>query len=173
MADAKQLGDPGDAGFLLKNSPFFLIARVSGRYVLGMERVLKEIGMDMPGWRTLMIVREREPSSVSEIADLAVMRLSTMTRVVQRLELRGLVRLAARPTDARRTDVFLTADGRAMVRRVRTVASRTYRKAFHEMPAADLEVLNSLLRRVFDNLAPAPDASAARPSRRRPRAARR
>jgi DNA-binding MarR family transcriptional regulator len=167
MADAKQLGDPACAGFLLENSPFFMIARVSGRYVLDMERMLKEIGMDMPGWRTLMIVREREPSSVSEIADLAVMRLSTMTRVVQRLEQRGLVRLGARPTDARKTDVFLTAKGRAMVRRVRSVASRIYRAAFRDVAATEVENLNALLRRMFGNLALEPEAAAARLARRR------
>ena len=59
-----------------------------------MEEALRRIDMDVPSWRAIMLVHERNPSSVSEIAERAVIRLSTMTRVIQRLEKRGLVKLA-------------------------------------------------------------------------------
>ena len=173
MADAKQRGDPAYDNFELRDSPFFLIARVSGRYVLDMEMVLKTIDMDMPGWRTLMIVREREPSSVSEIADLAVMRLSTMTRVVQRLKKRGLVRIDSRPSDARKTDVYLTLKGKDMMQRVRLVASGVYDAAFRGISASDINQLNDLLRRMFENLAMTADLADGVPARGRRVASRR
>jgi DNA-binding MarR family transcriptional regulator len=156
MADAKRRGDPAYPSFTIEDSPFYWIARVSGRYVLDMEAVLKTIGMDIPRWRTLMIVREREPSSVSEIAETAAMRLSTMTRVVQRLAAGGLVRLASRASDARKTDVYLTAAGRAAAQRVREIASRVYRQAFADFTAEEIRALNRSLVRVFRNLAKRP-----------------
>jgi MarR family transcriptional regulator, organic hydroperoxide resistance regulator len=151
--NAKLLGDPANARFVLDDSPFYLIARTSGRYTLDMERILKTIGMDIPRWRALMIVNQRGPCSVSEIADMAVMRLSTVTRVVQRLEKLGHVRLATRASDGRRTDVYLTPQGRAAVKRVRKVASRIYNMAFHDFEPTEIAKLNILLRRVFHNLA--------------------
>ena len=150
--DAKRLGDPAYERFILDDSPFYLIARTSGRYAIDMQRILKSVGMDIPRWRALMILREQNPSSVSEIAERAVIQLSTVTRVVQRLEKQGLVRLASRKTDGRKTDVTLTDKGHAAVERVRECASRIYRLAFHDFSAPEIQTLNALLRRAFANL---------------------
>jgi DNA-binding MarR family transcriptional regulator len=138
--------------FRIADWPFYLIARTAGRYEMDMEHALRRIGMDLPSWRALMLLHESNPSSVSEMAERAVMRLSTMTRVVQRLEKRGLVALARRAADARVTDVHITASGEEAVAQVRAVASRIYHSAFNDLDAADIETLNELLRKVFANL---------------------
>jgi DNA-binding MarR family transcriptional regulator len=151
-ANSKTRGDPAFAAFSLDDSPFYLIARMSGRYTIDMEKILKTIGMDIPRWRALMIVQQRGICSVSEIAEMAVMRLSTVTRVVQRLEKQGYVRLATRRSDGRRTDVHLTQQGKLTVKRVRGVASRIYKMAFHDFRPTEIATLNQLLRRIYRNL---------------------
>jgi len=113
---------------------------------------LQRIDMDLPSWRAVMWLHEHNPSSVSELAEHAVIRLSTMTRVVQRLEKRGLVTLARRAADARVTDVHITSNGEHVVKQLRAVASRIYQAAFKDFDAAQIETLNGLLRRVFGNL---------------------
>lgn len=153
VADARLRGDPGFADFRIENSPFYLIARTAGRYAIDMENALHAIDMDLPSWRALMIVFETNPSSVSEIADRAVMRLSTMTRVVQRLEKRGLLSVSRRKGDARVTEVYITSAGERVMLQVREIASRLYNIAFHDLAAGEIEMLNALLRRVFSNLA--------------------
>jgi DNA-binding MarR family transcriptional regulator len=155
--DAKRRGDPAHSGFRIAGWPFYLIARTAGRYAIDMEDALRAIDMDLPSWRALMLLHEVNPSSVSEITERAVMRLSTMTRVVQRLEKRGLVRLAARKRDARVTEVFITPEGERAVTRVRAIASRIYHIAFHDLTAAEIATLNALLGRVFRNLAIQPE----------------
>src|SRR5215475_9992696 len=90
FADAKRRGDPACPGFQLVDSPLYLLVRTVGIYSLEMERALRASGMDLMSWRALMIVDEASPSSVSEIAERSVTRLSTMTRVVQRLEKKRL-----------------------------------------------------------------------------------
>jgi DNA-binding MarR family transcriptional regulator len=151
--DAKRRGDPADEGFSLDASPFYWVNRVSGRYVQDMERGLKAVGMDMPGWRTLMILREQSPRSVSEIAELAAMRLSTMTRVVQRLAGAGFVEVATSREDARRTEVHLAPRGREVLGSVRAAASRVYRQGIGDLSAAEVTELVGLLARLFGNLA--------------------
>lgn len=152
-ADAKTRGDPGSAQFEIEASSFYLIARTAGRYAIDMENALRVIDMDLASWRALMLVHTVNPSSVSEITDRAVMRLSTMTRVIQRLEKRGLVRLDTRKGDGRVTEVFITAAGEAMVTKIRAIASRIYNIAFHDLSSSQIATLNTLLSRVFRNLA--------------------
>ena len=150
--DAKVRGDPAHPAFKVEDWPFYLIARTARRYEMDMEQALRRIDMDVPSWRAIMLVHEHSPSSVSEIADRAVIRLSTMTRVVQRLAKRHLVKLATRPADARVTDVFITPEGERVVEQVRQVASRIYQSAFKDLDAAEIETLNRLLLKVFNNL---------------------
>jgi len=144
--------DPADPLFELARSPFFWLSRVSGRYVLDMEAVLRRVGMDVPHWRVLMILHENDPASVSTLADLAVIKLSTMTRIVQRMQAEGLVACNPRASDARVTEVRLTPAGAAAVEQVRDPASRIFHQAFDDISDPELIVFIGVLRRLFDNL---------------------
>jgi len=150
--DAKMRGDPANPEFRVADWPFYLIARTAGRYEMDMDEALRRVAMDVPSWRALMLLHESSPSGVSEMAERGVMRLSTMTRVVQRLQKSGLVRLTTRAADARVTEVHITPSGEQVLEQVRAVASRIYQSAFADLDSAEIETLNGLLRRVLNNL---------------------
>lgn len=152
LADARRRGDPRFRGSRIADSPLYLIVRTAGRYAQELENALTASGMDLLSWRALMIVNEVSPSSVSEIAEQSVTRLSTMTRVVQRLEKKSLVRLSRRPSDARVTEVHLTPLGKQCVERERGTAGEIYRRAMEDLSAADVTVLSRIMRRIFANL---------------------
>jgi len=128
LADAKRRGDPEFSDFQLAQSPLYLIVRTAGRYAQELENALNASGMDLLSWRALMIVNEVSPSSVSEIAERSVTRLSTMTRVVQRLEKKNLVTLSKRRSDARVTEVHLTPLGKRCVERPAKYFIRGHRR---------------------------------------------
>src|SRR5665213_3385415 len=127
---AKQKGDPLTPDFRLDNSPFYAMNRTIGFYDREMSRLLKSVGVDIPRWRVLMLAHERGPVSVSEIAEYAVMKQSTTTRVIQRMCRDGLITVEARASDARVTEVALTRAGEKVVERIRQVASKVYAKGF-------------------------------------------
>jgi len=154
LADAKRRGDPEFSDFQLADSPLYLIVRTAGRYAQELENALNASGMDLLSWRALMIVNETSPSSVSEIAERSVTRLSTMTRVVQRLEKKNLVKLSRRRSDARVTEVHLTPLGKQCVEQKRGTAGEIYRRAMRDFSSADIAALNKLTRRIFANLSP-------------------
>jgi MarR family transcriptional regulator, organic hydroperoxide resistance regulator len=156
LADAKRRGDPEFADFRLDDSPLYLIVRTAGRYAHELENALNAAGMDLLSWRALMIVNETSPSSVSEIAERSVTRLSTMTRVVQRLQKRSLVKISKRRSDARVTEVHLTPLGKRCVERERRTAGEIYRRAMLDLSPADIDVLNTLTRHIFANLSASP-----------------
>jgi len=148
----RRKADPADPLFELAHSPFYWLSRVSGRYMLDMGSSLRRIGMDVPRWRVLMILHEHDPASVSTLADLAVIKLSTMTRIVQRMQAEGLVTCNPRATDARVTEVRLTPAGSHAMEQVRGQASRIFRHAFNGVSDKELTVFNGVLRRLFANL---------------------
>ena len=110
-ADIRHLGDPGTADFQVDKYPFYLLNRLVSQYNSLIEARLRAIGLDIPFWRVLMILGEQSPRGIGEISETAVINLSTMTRIVQRMALKKLVRCLPRPGDNRVTDVSLTVLG--------------------------------------------------------------
>jgi DNA-binding MarR family transcriptional regulator len=152
-ANIKERADPLFRHFRIDDYPFYLVSRASDQYVRRMERVLKEIGMDVPSWRTLMILNEKSPRSVSEIANLAVIKVPTMMKALQRMQKAKLVGFAQSRSDARVTEVRITDKGLEGVGRIRRVASRIYNQAFLHFTASEVHTLNATLVRILDNLA--------------------
>jgi len=151
---AKELANPSDPGFRLENSPFYALSQVNGKYTRAMEQSLKAVGMDLPRWRVLMVLHEYNPSTISEISRRSVMKLSTMTKVAQRLEKEGYVKLVANQTDRRVTDVFLLTKGDEAVKTIRRIASSVYSQATNELTDAELTTLIRLLNKLDGALAP-------------------
>lgn len=131
--------------------PFFWMTQAVGRYLQKLERALKQNGLDVSRWRVLMSVGDRT-IGVSEIAELAIVKLPTMMKIVQRMEAEGLVLCEARQSDARFTDVSLTAAGQDARRKAWAIANRLYESAFRDMPRGEQAKLNEMLRDVFGRL---------------------
>ncbi len=151
-ANQKLHADPALAEFTLEQSPFYLMTQATGLYTLVMERSLKAVGMDLPRWRVLMVLHEQSPSTVSEISRRSVMKLSTMTKVAQRLEKEGYVRLAPNKDDKRATDVHLQTKGEEAVEVIREAASQVYQQATRSISDRDILLLNDLLTKLSDEL---------------------
>lgn len=146
-----QRADPTDADFRLETSPFYWLTRVNGRYLIEMAALLRTIGMDVPRWRVLMILAETDPASVSSLSEAAVINLSTMTKIVQRMAADGLVATAPRASDARITEVRMTEAGRHALGRVRGLGGQVFRRAFAEVDGAEIAALVKTLETVFGN----------------------
>lgn len=158
MIDSRILGDPGTAAFQVGKYPFFLLNRLVGRYNKIIEERLRDVGIDIPYWRVLMILGERAPRGVRDIADAAVIPLSTMTRIVQRMAAAGLVAAAISAEDARVTEVTLLPAGEATLREARKATAPVYAKVIRGLGARDFDRLIGLLDQLHANLAtPDPD----------------
>ncbi|SMF61896.1 MarR family winged helix-turn-helix transcriptional regulator [Allosphingosinicella indica] len=152
MMDSRRLGDPGTALFHLDKYPFYLLNRAASRYNRIIEARLRRIGVDVPTWRVLMILGEAEPRSIGRIADSAVINLSTMMRIVERMEKGGLVVTAANPDDARVTDVRLASAGREQLAAARQVTAPVYAKLIRGFSAREFDRLLALIGKLQANL---------------------
>lgn len=147
------MADPGTPAFQVEKYPFYLLNRLVSRYNVVVEARLKPLGLDIPYWRVLMILGERAPRSVKEIAAAAVIPLSTMTRIVQRMSAAGLVTVKESKADARVTEVALRAAGRTKLEAAREVTAPVYRSIVKGVDRADFDKLLWLLNHLNDNLA--------------------
>jgi DNA-binding MarR family transcriptional regulator len=145
-------GNPAAGDFRLDDYPFFLIAQVDHGYSDQMAAALRSIRMNRPRWRVLMALRQQSPRSVSELARLATMKLSTISRVVDRLRGEGLISCAPRASDNRVTDVFLEPAGREALGKIISVAAREYQRAIAGLGDAEVEAFVATLRRIRANL---------------------
>ncbi|WP_322963892.1 MarR family winged helix-turn-helix transcriptional regulator [Sphingomonas fuzhouensis] len=150
--DHRTQGDPGTAAFQVERYPFFLINRLASRYNATIEPRLRDIGLDIPNWRVLMILGEHAPRGVRDIAEAAVIPLSTMTRIVQRMAAADLVTLTPSPEDARVTMVALTPIGESKLTEARQATSPVYQQVIKGLSARDFDRLLALLDRVYRNL---------------------
>lgn len=144
--------NPASRSFRIADYPFYRIARVAGLYTACLDHELKPRGMDQPHWRVLMILSEHNPASMGLIAKLAVMKLPTVVRLVQRMTEEGLVRNAPRASDQRVMEVRITPQGLRALVVVKRVAAEVYAHAIKGLALSEVEQMNDLLGRVEGNL---------------------
>lgn len=150
--DLRPLGDPGSESFHVERYPFYQLNRVASRYNVVIEAELRRIQIDIPTWRVLMILGEKCPQPIAQIAKLAVINISTMMRIVERMEKAGLIKPSASVSDGRITELNLTASGRAKLAAARKVTAPVYQRLIRGFSANDFSQLLDLLNRLYANL---------------------
>ena len=150
--DLRPLGNPGSESFHVDRYPFFQLNRVVSRYNVVIEAELRRIQMDVPTWRVLMILGEESPRPIGQIAKLAVINISTMMRIVERMDKAGLIKSAPSISDGRITELTMTASGRAKLAAARKVTAPVYQRVIRDFSANDFSQLLELLSRLYDNL---------------------
>ncbi len=151
---SKQLSrhNPASADFVKDDFPFYWVARLNNIYHHHMERALRKVGADLPTWRILFILHENGTSSMSDISLHAVVKLPTITKIVYRLQERGLVLTSTSASDGRVTEVSLTPEGEEMLSRMRKATENIFLKGYAGLTPPKIERLNKMLMQVFDNL---------------------
>ena len=111
-------GNPRNREFRLEQYPFYLIDQVDHHYGAAMESVLRSLGMERIRWQILLVLREWNRCSISELASRCNKKLSTVSRAVDRMKTDGLVACTPRAGDARVTEVLLRDAGTRALEKV-------------------------------------------------------
>ena len=144
---------PTSENFRYEEFPFYWLARVNAIYTQQMEQILKKLGTDVPTRRVLHILKNHGTLSVSEISTHAIIKLSTITRIVQRMRDEGLVHTATNPEDARITDVSMTPKGESLLAEIQQATSKIFVRGYGKLSEARLMRISKDLQQIFNNLA--------------------
>lgn len=150
--DLRPFGDPGSEDFRVGAYPFYLLNRAVSRYNVVIEAELRGIGLDIPSWRVLMILAEAEPQPIAQVAKSAVINISTMMRIVERMQKAGLIATVPSASDGRVTELVLTPLGKEKIVAARRVTAPFYHRLIKGFSASDFNRLLDLLNRLHDNL---------------------
>lgn len=142
---------PDNPAFDYEEFPFFWLARVHSMYTLELEKVLKRLGTDMPTRRVLLMLRLRGTATMSQLAEHTIIKLSTLTRIIQRMRDAELVSTRANAEDARITDVSLTTKGEALLDQIQSATQKVYVKGYRDLTATQLARFNETLKVMYRN----------------------
>lgn len=74
----------------------------------------KELDLTYPQYLVFLVLWEKAPQKVTEIADLLLLDTGTVTPLIKRMEQKGWVTRKRSKTDERAVEVHLTAEGRKL-----------------------------------------------------------
>lgn len=148
MKKPPTLRSPADPAFSYKTYPFYLLSRASGQYNVQMESALKARGLDQGQWRILLVLMEHDSIGVARLAEKVVFKLSTTTRIIQRLEKAGFISSIQSAQDARIKNVSITPAGKAAVEASRAAAAAVFNQAFEGLDARTVEAFCKALEHI-------------------------
>jgi DNA-binding MarR family transcriptional regulator len=107
------------------------------------RRLRQQAGTDLGPSQTaaLATVERHGPLTPSELARIERIQRPTATRIVARLEDAGLVERLADPSDKRSFTVSATAEGRTLMRKLRTRKNAYLARRLRDASEEDLETL--------------------------------
>ncbi len=78
--------------------------------------MLADVGITEQQWRVLRVLQEEGPQEPTKIAERACLLLPSLTRILQKLEEKGLITRHQDSKDRRRQIIEITADGLSIIR---------------------------------------------------------
>lgn len=151
---------PAESGFVLEDYVLYNLVRTSATYNEEMSKALKRYRLDTMKWRVLMLLNDKSPSSVGELAQRSVTKMPTLTRVLIRMEDEGLITRRSLEGDKRVVQVTMTPKAAATLRTVQSIGQKMFERAFEGVSAEEATAMIEILRRIRANLSRSPYDSA-------------
>jgi len=140
------------AEFDLDRHVFFWLTQVIGARDRELAQGLREFGLRVPEWRALAALYARHKCTMSDLAELATIDRTTLTRTIDRMEEAGWLTRLEDADDMRVTRLALTAAGRKMFERIWPTVERLNELATAGLAKADIQLLQKILGRMRANL---------------------
>ena len=121
-------------------------------------RISTAAGVDVTqqGTALLRVLLREGQLSVAALAAAVPMEIAAVSRQLRLLEAAGAVGRSTSPDDGRVALIDLTAEGRALAERIRSVGVRHLQEALAGWTAADQRRLAGLMQRLVDDLRATP-----------------
>ncbi len=128
------------------------MAHADFKYHLDVSAVLSKYSVTKTMYRILTVLREYEPANIGFIADAAVTKRSTVSRIIERMVQMGLASTSAGEDDNRVTEVSLTQGGNDLLATLTPVVGRQFLRAMAGVSNSELAQLISTLQKISSNL---------------------
>jgi len=107
----------------------YLLNRAGTRIAQSFGEEVRPLGATLQIWRVLAALREQDGRRMGDLAETTSIEMSTLTRLVDNMEKKGLVSRRRDAADARVVVLHVAQAGRRLTQRILPVAERYERVA--------------------------------------------
>ena len=131
----------------------YLLNRAGARIASAFSEEVRPLGATLQMWRVLAALREGDGRRMGDLSETTSIEVSTLTRLVDNMEKKGLVARRRDAGDARVVALHVTPAGRRLTQRITPIAERYESVALAGFTAAEADILKAALRRLYRNMA--------------------
>lgn len=142
-----------------ENSFGYLMRRIGQVMVAQIDKRLESHGLTQAQWAPLFLISQGRASTLAELSRELQMDAGALTRMLDRLEAKGLCRRERSTEDRRVVHLSLTAEGQAAVAPVPEVLCEVSNQMLSGFNEAEWQMLMQLLRKVWANAQATRDVS--------------
>ena len=149
---------PGSADFYrgddyeISDSVGYLLKQVRWALERAVDGEMEEHDLTGVQWGPLLMLHYGVGSTAAELARYACTDTGAVTRMLDRLEAKGLLRRTPCPKDRRVTQLELTPDGARLCREIPFGLARINNRLLAGFTRNEFETLKDFLRRMLSNL---------------------
>ncbi len=134
----------------LEEQVFVNVMRTADALARGGEALLKPTGLSATQYNVLRILRGAGTQGLAcrEVGCRMISRDPDITRLLDRMESRGLIARAREEQDRRVVKTRITAEGLRVLAELDAPVQELHRRQLHHLPAKELRQLSRLLERV-------------------------
>jgi len=130
----------------------YLLNRAGARIASAFSEEVRPLGATLQTWRVLAALREQDGRRMGDLSETTSIEVSTLTRLVDGMEEKGLVARRRDAADARAVALHATPAGRRLTQRIVPIAERYEQVALAGFNASEAETLKAALRRLYANM---------------------
>lgn len=131
---------------------FFLFGQVYGKRNRDLAGLLQKWDLTNAKYRALAALSDRNGSTIWQLADLTAIERSTLSRALDSLERRGLLKRVPRTGNRRIVEVWLTPEGRRLIGEVWAHVEVQNRRAVAGLSEAEVDQLKAILHKMIANV---------------------
>lgn len=130
----------------------YLLAVASEGASAEFHATVRDQGLRVPEWRVLAILVEQDGAMITRLAKFALMEQSRLTRIIDQMIDKGLVRRAPDKDDGRRVRIWLMEEGRRQAEALVGEAQGHETDILASLPVAEAERLKPALQSLIEAL---------------------
>jgi MarR family transcriptional regulator, organic hydroperoxide resistance regulator len=150
--DYRKLCHPDHPEFRLAISPFYLMSHADFDYHEEMSKALEKHGVNRSMYRIMTVLREHDSANIGFLAERALIKRNTASRIVERMTKKELVTVFPNPNDSRVTEVVLTQRGKKLLDSLTPIVGRIFQHAIDGIGDEELANFILALQKITGNL---------------------
>lgn len=134
----------------------YLMNRIVNRLNQDLSLDLKSTDVTLQFYRVLAVLAAKGSSTVNQLVVYTVIEQSTLSRILVRMEQKGLITRQTDQLDTRVVSVVMTEKGKRDYEKILPIALKHYHRATSNLDDTDLENLLTSLNKILDTVRHSP-----------------